>query len=297
MFDMVRIGKNIARLRKEAGLTQMGLADAMGISFQAVSNWRGGRRCPTYLKLPQLAAILGVSVDGLLGAEEAGMVERAMDAEKAPLSVGELADIAPLLPPEEARRNFERTREQTERAGGSIDLRQLEELAPFLDEEDLGRGAVRRGIGCELDEIARLAPFMAEEDVGRAVCRALELGADPGDLAALAPFMDEEDVGAAARAAMDGGGVPGDIAALAPFMAEEDLGALARTFIKRGGDPAELAAIAPFMDRGDLGDIVLSHVVNKSGGDSLAGLMPFIRGKRRGKSGERGRQKYRLRRI
>ena len=292
MFDMVRIGKNIARLRKEAGLTQMGLADAMGISFQAVSNWERGQTMPDISKLPQLAAILGVSVDGLLGAEEAGMVERAMDAEKAPLSVGELADIAPLLTPEEARRNFERTREQTERAGGSIDLRQLEELAPFLDEEDLGALALSAvESGCELDEIARLAPFMAEEDVGRAVCRALELGADPGDLAALAPFMDEEDVGAAARAAMDGGGVPGDIAALAPFMAEEDVGALARTFIKRGGDPAELAAIAPFMDRGDLGDIVLSHVVNKSGGDSLAGLMPFIRGKRRGKSGERGRQK------
>lgn len=292
MFDMVRIGKNIARLRKEAGLTQMGLADAMGISFQAVSNWERGQTMPDISKLPQLAAILGVSVDGLLGAEEAGMVERAMDAEKAPLSVGELADIAPLLPPEEARRNFERTREQTERAGGSIDLRQLEELALFLDEEDLGALALSAvESGCELDEIARLAPFMAEEDVGRAVCRALELGADPGDLAALAPFMDEEDVGAAARAAIDGGGVPGDIAALAPFMAEEDVGALARTFIKRGGDPAELAAIAPFMDRGDLGDIVLSHVVNKSGGDSLAGLMPFIRGKRRGKSGERGRQK------
>ena len=292
MFDMVRIGKNIARLRKEAGLTQMGLADAMGISFQAVSNWERGQTMPDISKLPQLAAILGVSVDGLLGAEEAGMVERAMDAEKAPLSVGELADIAPLLTPEEARRNFERTREQTERAGGSVDLRQLEELAPFLDEEDLGALALSAvESGCELDEIARLAPFMAEEDVGRAVCRALELGADPGDLAALAPFMDEEDVGAAARAAIDGGGVPGDIAALAPFMAEEDVGALARTFIKRGGDPAELAAIAPFMDRGDLGDIVLSHVVNKSGGDSLAGLMPFIRGKRRGKSGERGRQK------
>lgn len=292
MFDMVRIGKNIARLRKEAGLTQMGLADAMGISFQAVSNWERGQTMPDISKLPQLAAILGVSVDGLLGAEEAGMVERAMDAEKAPLSVGELADIAPLLTPEEAGRNFERTREQTERAGGSIDLRQLEELAPFLDEEDLGALALSAvESGCELDEIARLAPFMAEEDVGRAVCRALELGADPGDLAALAPFMDEEDVGAAARAAIDGGGVPGDIAALAPFMAEEDMGALARTFIKRGGDPAELAAIAPFMDRGDLGDIVLSHVVNKSGGDSLAGLMPFIRGKRRGKSGERGRQK------
>lgn len=196
MFDMVRIGKNIARLRKEAGLTQMGLADAMGISFQAVSNWERGQTMPDISKLPQLAAILGVSVDGLLGAEEAGMVERAMDAEKAPLSVGELADIAPLLPPEEARRNFERTRDQTERAGGSIDLRQLEELAPFLDEEDLGALALSAvESGCELDEIARLAPFMAEEDVGALARTFIKRGGDPAELAAIAPFMDRGDLG------------------------------------------------------------------------------------------------------
>ena len=43
MFDTKIIGKKIAALRKAKDMTQMELADKLGISFQAVSNWeRGG---------------------------------------------------------------------------------------------------------------------------------------------------------------------------------------------------------------------------------------------------------------
>ena len=41
-FDMHRIGQTIAGLRREHNMTQMALADAMGVSFQAVSNWERG---------------------------------------------------------------------------------------------------------------------------------------------------------------------------------------------------------------------------------------------------------------
>ncbi len=43
MFDMKKIGGNISRMRKAANLTQMELADRMGVSFQAVSNWERGQ--------------------------------------------------------------------------------------------------------------------------------------------------------------------------------------------------------------------------------------------------------------
>ena len=42
MFDMVKIGRKIASCRKKKNMTQMALADALGISFQAVSNWENG---------------------------------------------------------------------------------------------------------------------------------------------------------------------------------------------------------------------------------------------------------------
>ena len=39
MFDMQKIGRKIAELRKQKSMTQMELADRMNISYQAVSNW------------------------------------------------------------------------------------------------------------------------------------------------------------------------------------------------------------------------------------------------------------------
>ena len=67
MFDAVEIGRRISRLRKEKDMTQPALADKMGVSFQAVSNWERGASMPDIGKLPELAEALGVSVDELLG--------------------------------------------------------------------------------------------------------------------------------------------------------------------------------------------------------------------------------------
>ena len=67
MFQMKEIGRRIAEARRTAGLTQPDLAEKMGISFQAVSNWERGESMPDIAKLPELAAILGMSIDALLG--------------------------------------------------------------------------------------------------------------------------------------------------------------------------------------------------------------------------------------
>lgn len=64
-MDMT-IGKRIAALRKEKGLTQEELADHMGVSPQAVSKWENDQTCPDISALPKLARLLGVSVDELL---------------------------------------------------------------------------------------------------------------------------------------------------------------------------------------------------------------------------------------
>lgn len=42
MFDMNRIGKAIRTARIGKNMTQMDLADQMGVSYQAVSNWERG---------------------------------------------------------------------------------------------------------------------------------------------------------------------------------------------------------------------------------------------------------------
>ena len=60
------LGQRIAMLRKQKNLTQDALADAMGVSAQAVSKWENDLSCPDIMILPKLANHLGVSVDELL---------------------------------------------------------------------------------------------------------------------------------------------------------------------------------------------------------------------------------------
>ena len=61
------LGKRIAMLRKEKGLTQEQLAEKVGVSAQAVSKWENDISCPDITLLPLLADLFGVSVDELLG--------------------------------------------------------------------------------------------------------------------------------------------------------------------------------------------------------------------------------------
>ena len=67
MENKETLGKRIAMLRKEKGLTQEQLAEKVGVSAQAVSKWENDVSCPDITLLPLLADILGVSVDELLG--------------------------------------------------------------------------------------------------------------------------------------------------------------------------------------------------------------------------------------
>lgn len=46
MFDTRIVGKTVRNRRVERNMTQMDLADAMGVSYQAVSNWERGNSAP-----------------------------------------------------------------------------------------------------------------------------------------------------------------------------------------------------------------------------------------------------------
>ncbi|HZG09552.1 MAG TPA: helix-turn-helix transcriptional regulator [Allosphingosinicella sp.] len=55
------VGRNAARLRGEAGLTQEQLAERSGLSQQYISGLERGKRNPTVVTLYELASALGVS--------------------------------------------------------------------------------------------------------------------------------------------------------------------------------------------------------------------------------------------
>lgn len=64
------VGEQILRFRKEKGLTQRELGEAIGVSSSAVSQWESGGT-PDISLLPALSDILGVTVDALFGRTEA----------------------------------------------------------------------------------------------------------------------------------------------------------------------------------------------------------------------------------
>jgi len=61
------LGQRISQARKQANLTQVQLADMLGLKQQVVASYEVGRRRVPASSLPQLALALGVSVEDLLG--------------------------------------------------------------------------------------------------------------------------------------------------------------------------------------------------------------------------------------
>lgn len=59
-------GNMIAALRKEKGMTQLELAEKMGVTDKAVSKWERDLSFPDVSSFPKLAEIFDVSVDELM---------------------------------------------------------------------------------------------------------------------------------------------------------------------------------------------------------------------------------------
>lgn len=71
-----KIGQFIRILRKQRGLTQRELAEAIGVTDKAVSRWERGRGLPDVSLLSPLAGALGTSVTELLAGEPLSEEER-----------------------------------------------------------------------------------------------------------------------------------------------------------------------------------------------------------------------------
>ena len=72
-MDQVKIGKFIAECRKSQGLTQMQLAEKLGITDRAISKWETGRAMPDTSLMLDLCKILNITVNDLLSGEKVSM--------------------------------------------------------------------------------------------------------------------------------------------------------------------------------------------------------------------------------
>ena len=242
MFDTMQVGRRIRQARIEKNMTQMALADAMGVSYQAVSNWERGNSMPDISKLPELCELLGVTFEQLMGgpSRETKTVEKVLEGE--PVTVQEVAEVASLLPPETIRKNAERAK-----AGEEVDFASLKALAPFLDEGYLDAMAEQLG-KTDMKKVIALAPFLSSGELDRLAQRARDT--DYGSLVALAPFLEERTLNDLAEglAEQEAPEVK-QLVGLAPFLGESTLEKLMDRLQAKGLTWKQLVPFAPFLSQ------------------------------------------------
>jgi transcriptional regulator with XRE-family HTH domain len=78
----VELGARIAQLRKQSHITQVQMAEALGVSQSAITSYEGGQRRVPVSMLPLLARTLGVSVEELIGEQPSAAARKRGPAPK-----------------------------------------------------------------------------------------------------------------------------------------------------------------------------------------------------------------------
>ncbi len=81
-MDNQKIGRFIAELRREKGMTQKELAEKLNVTDKAVSKWERGAGYPEVTMLPELGGLLGISVSELLLGERNSRTETEKQMER-----------------------------------------------------------------------------------------------------------------------------------------------------------------------------------------------------------------------
>lgn len=268
MLDTVKIGRQIARLRKAQNMTQPELADRMGISFQAVSNWERGASMPDIGKLPELAEIFGVTVDELLGQASPLLESAAGGRLDEYLAAGtptpqELADAAPLLRPDQVQQAFA--------ALPDTPIGELSGLLPYLAEETVDTLLLQAAAqGADGKALGEAVPFAGEAAVDAAAVGMAKSGRDIGPLA---PFMSDDGLREAAKERYGAAGLAG-VGGMLPFLPDDTLAALAEKEYDENG-LSGITALAPFMAEDTLQEMA-AREVRKNGLRALAPIAPFL---------------------
>ena len=233
MFNMTKIGKKLCSLRKEHNMTQVELADQLGISYQAVSNWERGNSMPDISKLPELAAIFDISVVELIGVKSVNN-ELVECIAKNEISEEELDNTLPLLKPSQV----ETIIRESDLLSSQRHQVHISALLPYLNEEDVQKLAFKA-----LEEgqsIKKYLPFMNEEDVMALADEAFEKGES---IKAFLPFIGKDHIRRLADKTLEKGE---SVKAFLPFLDHGYVSILASKTFEKGDS---IHAFLPFMDK------------------------------------------------
>lgn len=242
MFDTMKTARTIKNARIAQNMTQMNLADAMEVSYQAVSNWERGNSMPDISKLDSLCQILHISMEELLGADSASKTldkiihsETIPDTEASaapdPVTIEELREVAPLLPPNDMEKLLDSSlRQQPEE---KQNLSAIIELAPFLDTDYLDKVVMNADLEHNINDIITLAPFLTCDTLDRLVMSA-DLKCDFDGIVALAPFLTRSTLNKLVHKLEENQITKEALRRLYPFLTQDILREIAEYLMKQG---------------------------------------------------------------
>ena len=136
MFDIVKFGKALSTLRKNADMTQNEVADKLNLSRQAISKYERGESFPDISVLVMIAELFDLTLDQLIGYGEPTTGESSIlknvakgDADVIAENIADIVNLAPLLKPSvltKLSRQFEKK---------GIDISNIIVLAEYLNDE------------------------------------------------------------------------------------------------------------------------------------------------------------------
>jgi len=233
MFNMGNIELKIAKLRKDAGLTQMELAERMNISFQAVSSWERGQTMPDISKLHELSEIFGVSIDEILNNKRGAQIVEAIALDKLPEEIPtmeELAEVGPILSVNQVDKAAETVMHET---GSDMDLTDILKLAPFLSDDFINEIAAEAFEKSEkLSEITPLLDYMCEDTINEIAKRTFEKTGKLDELSSILDYMCEDTIDEIAAKALEMHGTDA-IAPIIDYVSEDVLKNYLRKKLKK----------------------------------------------------------------
>lgn len=194
MFDVAKIAKKIKETRIAKNMTQGDLADLMGVSYQAVSNWERGNSMPDISKLEDLCNFLGITVGELLSIENksTAAVEKVIE-NKEDLSFEEIAEVAPIMPPKILKEKTENAKKKIQ----NFNFSSLSQIAEFLDGDYLSE-IIHEALSVadealkNLDGLFDIAEYLPDETIREVIENADEKGLD--SVAECIEDIDDENV-------------------------------------------------------------------------------------------------------
>ena len=192
MFDTKKVAESIKTARNKKNMTQMDLADQMGVSYQAVSNWERGNSMPDISRLQELCNILDISLEELVGEKDkqTEIVGKLMANEEEDVSLDDIAEVAPILKPTLIENKIDDAISNNKK----ISSETLLELAPFMDNDSLDKLA-RKMADTNINMLCNLAPFLKKDTLDAYVEKWIsEEKTDFDSIEDLAPFLSKSAI-------------------------------------------------------------------------------------------------------